>query len=260
MPSFSLTQLLIASDAEGYQRATQSPFLRLAAQGHLSKDLLGQWLANDRIYIHSYIKGIGRLLSFLDMPGTVAAPGERDPVPTRLVDWLVDALVNIRREEKFFVSTAADYGIAVDLERGPDGSVPDSAKLEGLRRFETLFTTLSPAPGGQAPLPWLECAVVFYGTEKCYVDAWSWARAQLDGGEDGSNDADGGALRTHFIGNWTGEEFVRFVDQLGEMIDEAVAHAVEMQGEDVRVQILDRAKEKWAAVLAAEQAFWPAVD
>lgn len=258
MSHLSFTQNLVESDPDGFQRATQSPFLKQAAQGTLSKEVLGKWLANDRIYIHSYIRGIGHLLSFLQVPSQVTTPGTKDSAATRLLDWMVDALVNIRREEKFFVDTAAQYGITVDLERQVDGTVLDSAKLEGLCRFETLFNTLSASEGQH--LPWLECAVVFWGTEKCYLDAWSWAKSQLDETQDGSQDADGGALRNEFIGNWTGKEFQQFVEQLGEIIDEGVRQAIETHGDMALNSLRERAEAKWRLLIEAEMTFWPAVD
>lgn len=108
-------------------------------------------------------------------------------------------------------------------------------------------------------LPWLEAAVVYWGTEKCYLDAWSWAKAQLTVQEDPSKDADGGAVRKEFINNWTCKEFVEFVDDLGRIIDEAVAKEVEKKGEDFKVELFKRVEGKWQDVLQAEEVFWPTI-
>ncbi|KAM5347807.1 hypothetical protein ACJ41O_007631 [Fusarium nematophilum] len=253
--SYSLTRQLLSSDEAAYKRATQSEFLRLAANGKASKEILGRWLANDRLYIHSYIRGVGRWMSFLEYPDVVRR-GEDPGATTRILDWVVGALVNIRREEKFFVDTAAQYGIEINLETQADGRVASSTKLDGLRRWEALFHSVSP---GDDVFPWLEAAVVYWGTEKCYLDAWSWAKAQLTVQEDPSKDADGGALRKEFIDNWTSQEFVEFVDDLGRIIDEAVAKAVEQKGEDIKAQLFKRASVKWRDVLLAEEAFWPTI-
>lgn len=263
MSDFSLTKRLLSSDTEGFKRATQSTFLKRAAQGKVTKDILGQWLANDRLYILGYIQGIGKMLSFLSLPETVPPPPQdRETSTTRLLDWLIDAMVNIRREEKFFVDTAHRFGIVVSLPSDENGHVPSTAKLEGLRRFEALFGSLGPS---QSPLlPWLECAVVFYGTEKCYLEAWTWARNQLELGEGlsdgGGGDADGGALRNEFIPNWTGKEFVAFVDQLGNIIDAAVAEYVKDKDEHVKSEIIERSLVKWQGLLAAEETFWPEME
>ncbi|KAM0246369.1 hypothetical protein ACHAQJ_010263 [Trichoderma viride] len=248
---FSLTQAILASDPLAYKSATQSPFLTGASQGRVSKTHLGQWLSNDRLYIHEYIRGVGRLLSFLQL--------DEPDVSTnaKLLHWMIDALVNIRREEEFFVSTAAKYGISLDLPLGPDGRVD---KLEGLRRFEDLFDSISPGGGDGAILPWLESAVVFWATEKCYLDAWSGAAAQLSAPPDADSDDDGGALRREFIPNWSSKEFRQFVDQLGEIIDSAVQREMELrqnEGDEIKRELLDRALVKWREVLPAEKAFWP---
>ncbi|KAL7937358.1 hypothetical protein V8C35DRAFT_292305 [Trichoderma chlorosporum] len=265
---FSLTQTILVSDPLAYKSAIQSPFLAHASQGRVSKSLLGQWLANDRLYIHAYIRGVGRLLSFLQLPQVVTSPrdeaAEREQPPNaKLLSWMIDALVNIRREEDFFVRTAAKYGIDVNLPADADGRVAASAKLEGLRRFETLFDGISPSSDEGIILPWLEAAVVFWATEKCYLDAWSGAASRLSTRPDSEGDADGGALRREFIPNWSSEEFTEFVDQLGEIIDSAVQREMELHpdaDEVIRVQLLDRALAKWHEVLAAENAFWPAME
>lgn len=267
MASFSLTQTLLSSSPEAYTRATTSPFLASAAAGTTSKALLSRWLANDRLYIHAYIRGTGRVLSFLRIPDLAppaadpSAPRTSDPA-TRLLDWLVDALVNVRREENFFIDTAAQYGLSLDLPTtttDTDGanSVPADQKLEGLRRWESLFGSVAPGPAGQ-PLPWLEAAVLFWGTEICYLDAWSGVKARLAPNPDPSRDADGGALRTAFLHNWTNDEFARFVHRLAAIIDDAVAELVASGGEQVKNQLLERVMPVWRDVLAAEETFWPA--
>ncbi|KAK2594510.1 hypothetical protein QQS21_007791 [Conoideocrella luteorostrata] len=269
--TFSLTEALLASDADGFQRATQSVFLQSAAQGTVDKATLGQWLANDRLYILAYIQGIGKTLSVLPLPQTIPdhPPNDGGTATTKLLDWLIDAMVNIRREEKFFVDTASRFGISVNLPSDVDGHVADSEKLEGLRRFESIFCGLGLGLGPSKStrsslLPWLECAVVFYATEKCYLEAWTWAagRSDLEGRSDGgcSGDADGGALRREFIPNWTGAEFAAFVDRLGRIIDDAVKEELRDNGESVKTELVDRALVKWREVLAAEEAFWPVMQ
>ncbi|KGQ08422.1 hypothetical protein BB8028_0006g06640 [Beauveria bassiana] len=260
----SFTQTLIASDPAGHQGATQSPFLQRAAAGTLSKALLGRWLANDRLYIHGYIRAAGRLLSFLRLPEAVSHEDRNDndhddDAASALLAWVVDALVNIQRESRFFLSTAAQYGLDVNLPIDPTtGRVPVAAKLDGLRRFEALFDGLQSSTDEEGPLPWLEAAVVFYATERCYLDAWTWAASQMDASQDGVEDEDGGAVRRAFIDNWTSAEFAAFVERLAAVIDGAVIRA--QQGEDAQEALRRRGMVMWRAVLEAEAAFWPAVD
>lgn len=254
-----LTQDLLASDPASYARATQSRFLNAAAKGTVPKDVLGRWLANDRLYIHAYIKGVGRLLDALDLPdiASTTTAAAVSSVPERLLQWLIDALVNVRREERFFVDTAARFSIEVNLPVSECGVVAPDEKLDGLRRFEKLFGGLSKGP---EPLGWLEGAVLLYATEKCYLDAWSHARGALDTSADGSRDADGGALRKEFIPNWSSEEFKAFVDELGAIIDQGFEEAVKKRGEGVEGSLRERALWVWGEVVLAEEAFWPALD
>ncbi|KOS22995.1 hypothetical protein ESCO_003657 [Escovopsis weberi] len=292
---FSLTQALLASAPSAFSQATQSAFLSRAAQGHVPKSLLGTWLANDRLYIHAYIRAIGRQLSLLALPVAVplapAADAVLGPVAPkatpneRLLKWLIDALVNIHREEAFFVDTARRYGIKINLPTDDAGHVPAAAKLEGLVRFEALFDGLAPPPpppqqqhtgdhrqatgaGTGKGLPWLEFAVVLWGTERCYLEAWTGAaraqqqqqqqhRSEVASSE--AQDLDGGALRREFIPNWTSAEFVEFVDVLGEILDDAVREEMRRSGEGAASEILKRAMVKWRELLDAETTFWPAM-
>jgi thiaminase len=264
-PWSSLTNHLLSLDPDQYTHATQSPFLHLAARGQIPKSLLSSWLANDRLYIHAYIKGTGALLRTVNLPQSSRPSSAPDAVETRLLDWLIEALVNVRKEERFFTDVAERYGLKLNLPE-ENGAVPDSMKSEGLRLFETVFEKAAVGPE-TGSLPWLEGAVVFWATEKCYLDAWSWARAQIpestSSASDTSGDADGGALRREFIPNWSSLEFAKFVDQLGEIIDEGVNEALSLQSPD-RVEELkrgleERAHMKWVYVLEAETAFWPDV-
>ncbi|KFX99774.1 hypothetical protein O988_03662 [Pseudogymnoascus sp. VKM F-3808] len=253
----SFTQALVASDPAGFQRATQSPFLRRAAQGKVSREVLGPWLANDRLYVQGYLRAAGRLLSFLALPQVVPAALTElhaDPA-SKLLAWTIDDLVNIQQEERFIAETATRYGIDVNLPADEHGQVPASAKMSGLRQFEALFDGLQ--AGDEGLLPWLEGAVVFYGTEKCYLEAWTWAKSQVDDTDkDGADHEDGGAVRREFMDNWTGPEFEAFVQRLADIIDAAV----QTQEDDAKEALLQRALVKWREILAAEEAFWPVFD
>ncbi|KAM3551591.1 hypothetical protein MY1884_007642 [Beauveria asiatica] len=261
MPSFtSFTQALVTSDPAAYQRATQAPFLRRAAQGTVSKEVLSRWLANDRLYVHGYLRAAGRLLSILPLPQVIpAAAAELHADPeSKLLAWTIDDLINIQHEERFFVETAAKYGLDLNLPADERGQVPASAKSPGLLQFEAIFDGLQLARDGDgAPLllPWLEGALVFYGTEKLYLEAWTWAKSQADD-KDGTDDEDGGAVRKEFIANWTGSEFEDFVQRLADIIDAAV----QMQSDDAKEALLQRGLARWRELLAAEEASWPVMD
>ncbi|KAK0620526.1 hypothetical protein B0T14DRAFT_497039 [Immersiella caudata] len=269
-PSFSLTSHLLSAFPTEYTTATQHPFLLAAAEGRLPKDVLSKWLANDRLYIHSYIRAAGKLLSSIDLPQTV--PKTEAP-ETQLVDWLIEALAGVRREEKFFIDVAGKYGLGVDLGVGTE-SVGEGAKLPGLVMIEGIFGEIIAQKEGftaaelppSDPLPWLEGAVTFWGTERCYLDAWSWAKSKqalAGSGPDAREDADGGALRNEFIPNWSSMEFARFVERLGGLIDFAVAETIERAGDGAdaaRDAIIARVEGRWKSLLAAEATFWPDLE
>lgn len=269
-PSFSLTTHLLGVDPPGYKAATEGPFLTAAGEGRLDKQTLGKWLANDRLYLHAYIKAVGRTLSVIDLPQTTPKAATEVAPETRFVDWLFSTLTALRREERLFTDVARNYGLSIDLETmtTTEGGrqvqrVPGTAKLPGLVMFEKLFGSLHPAASvdRNLPLPWLEAAVVFWGTEKTYSDAWTWAKSKQAGeAEAGAGDADGGALRQEFIPNWSNSEFTAFVEQLSGVIDNAVSEVVTFLGEDVKEALVLRAQKVWAELVNAEKEFWPVVD
>lgn len=279
--SSSLTTHLLSLSPRAYEAATQSPFLQAAGQGRLDKKTLGTWLANDRLYIHAYIKAVGRVLATIDLPQTTRLTPtankkeqEKKQAPeTQLVDWLFATLTALRREERLFVDVARRYGLDVDLatEAMAEGGrevrrVPGTVKLTGLVMFERLFGSLHPAASVDRtrPVPWLEAAVVFWGTERVYCDAWRWARSHQkgegDGDGDGAEDADGGALRRELVPNWANDEFKGFVEQLAQVVDGAVDEAVEEVGGGVRKSLVERAEKVWRELVDAEAAFWPVVE
>ncbi len=278
--SFRLTEHLLSTSANEYTAATQAPFLVAAAEGRLSKKTLGQWLANDRLYIHAYIRAAGGLLSSVDLPQTV--PTVEVP-ETQLVDWLIEALAAVRKEERLFIDVAERYGLGVNLAARTVShggfettQVGEESKIPGLTMIEDVFASIpgrsshpsgfnavsSDGPAAPVQIPWLEGAILLWGTERVYLDAWSYAKSKQPsfGRSSVNEDADGGALRKEFIANWSSLEFSNVVARLGGIIDYSVAFIVDRLGETAKEDILRRVETKWKSLLAAEAAFWPNVD
>jgi thiaminase len=255
---WSLTAHLLTLHKAQFTRATQSPFLRDAAAGKLSKPTISHWLANDRLYMQGYIRLTGDLLKLLQLPAKPTGSKDAGTMEVRLLDWLVDALVNIRREERFFMDVAERFGLDVDIA-GADGAVADERKIEGLKRYEKLFGSLTAGESKPTLLPWLEGAVVFWATEIVYFTAWSWAKEHASSSTTSpEDDADGGAMRKEFIPNWTNDEFIKFVDTLERIVNDGVREAVG-EDEEKRKEVVERAEKWWKAILDAEEAFWPEV-
>lgn len=124
--------------------------------------------------MQGYIRLSGELLRILQLPARPTPSKSAGCVSLRLLDWLVDALVNIRREERFFMDVAERFNLDVDLtEDNAQGSIPQDKKIEGLKRYEELFDSLTSGQTSETLLPWLEGVVLFWATEKVYFEAWS---------------------------------------------------------------------------------------
>jgi thiaminase len=249
---WALTTHLLSVNHEQLLRITHHSFLSRAANGALSKSLVAQWLANDLQYLKVY-KGLSEhTLALVRRAQPEAADSNPEDVQNRLIAWLEAAVQNGTREENLFQEVADIYKM--------DISITEATKNEGLRRYESMYNTLT-TNGGNAFLPWLEGAVTLWAMEKIYYEAWSWARRQDAQASPRTyeNDQDGGAMRREFIPNWSNRDFLMFVEQLERVINEAVSTAV--NGDDeLWKQVKSRTDLVWKAALDAEEAFWPDVD
>ncbi|KAG0649967.1 putative transcription factor [Hyphodiscus hymeniophilus] len=245
MDSNSLTTHLLSSTSEptgsnAFKNATQTPFLHHAGLGTLPKSTLSKWLAQDRLYAQAYIRFASLLLANVPLPSRV----DPNHVNEQLVDCLIGSIANVRRELKFFEDTASRYGLELEAEE----------VSEGVRRYRELFFGIGEGiERGETGL--LEGLVVLWGTEKCYLEAWIYAKSFGNSGV-GQEDEDGGALRKEFIPNWTSGEFVAFVEQLGWFVDELwKGEAGKERG--VWKEVLT---ERWTELLDVERIFWPVLE
>jgi thiaminase len=237
-----------------YKTATTHPFLTQAAHGQIPKPLLSQWLSQDRLYAQSYIRFIGALLSktrLSNHPGTATAS-----VESRVVDLLIDALVNIRRELGVFGDVAGEFGLDLmpssssSLDDGDGDGTGFEANPITHSYIDLFMSASSPATS------LLEGMVVLWATEICYLRAWQYARttSATSPTKEVEEDADGGALRKHFIPNWTSAEFEAFVVRIGDVVDEMA------EGCENREDVLGRCAVWWRQILYLEGRFWPDVS
>ena len=105
------------------------------------------------------------------------------------------------------------------------------------------------AGASRASASLLEGLVVLWATEKCYLEAWKYAKAQS--GDRAREDGEEDVLQKTLIPNWTSEEFETFVDTIGDLVNEL--------GEDAAQGEWTKAEEAWRQVLWAEERFWPEV-
>ncbi|OSS45559.1 hypothetical protein B5807_10271 [Epicoccum nigrum] len=259
---WALTAHLLSLSIPQFKRTTTAPFLERAARGTLPKQVIAEWLANDRLYIQGYISLAENLIRTIESTSTAtratATTVDIDSIESRLLRWLDAAIENVQREAAWFDEMTTAYSLTAPA--------PTSAQRSpGVQRFEALFSHLSTQPPNPF-LPWLEGAVCLFSTEKVYYEAWRWARKQDrrrsqddPSTADYSADLDGGAMRKEFIPNWSNKNFLMFVETLERIINEGVGAAVGR--DDGRWQeVKRRAEGVWQATLDAEEVFWPPVE
>src|SRR2546421_7535124 len=113
--------------------ATQPPFLRAAGQGRVPKHILAQYLSQDRLYQHAYIRMVGSLLGKLQFEDTTLA--------RRTMNALIDALHGIRKELEFFEDVARRYGFSLETPTPPWSSSPGPTPIT--RAYTDFFTAVS---------------------------------------------------------------------------------------------------------------------
>lgn len=169
----------------------------------------------------------------------------------RILNLLTGALTNIHQELEFFTKTAQDYNLQLDLSDNDNSAEPFGPNAV-TEQYITLFRSFHLDP--QRTL--LEGLLVLWSTERCYLDAWTYASTFLsrdDGPASQTADADGGALRQKFIPNWTSEDFARFVREIADVTDELA----QREGAMKEIEVY---KAVWLHVLEIEKGFWPDVE
>ncbi|KAJ5582366.1 hypothetical protein N7535_000986 [Penicillium sp. DV-2018c] len=103
-----------------------------------------------------------------------------------------------------------------------------------------------------------EGLTVLWATEVCYLRSWRFAARCMreDGERDYKNDADGGALREKFIGNWSSVEFEEFVNRIGDVLD---SMSEQIKGSEESELMRVRCLEWWRQIVWLEENFWPTV-
>ncbi|KAI0426661.1 heme oxygenase-like protein [Xylaria sp. FL1042] len=255
MSKQSLTENLLADPeiAGLYRRATQAPFLRLGGQGRLPRETLSEWLSQDRLYAQAYVRFIGGLISRVKLPIEIDAAGASATLQWRILTLLQGCLAGIMRELRFFEETADSCGL--DLVAAGPGAHAFGPNMT-TKGYIELFDSFTTAPQEESPRTLFDGLVVLWATEKAYLTAWSYA-SQGSQDQDFEKDLDGGALRKHFIPNWTSQPFQDFVREIQECLD---AYAESQLGEDntdVRFVIAAAMIKK---VFVLEEGFWPVTE
>lgn len=112
----SLTSHLTSlSTFRPYFAATQHAFLTQAGKGDLSKDTLGLYLSQDRLYAaHGYVTFLGHLLSRLPFSSSRPFDSPKEKFLQRIVRIVEFSLQNVLREVGFFEEVAGKFGLNID--------------------------------------------------------------------------------------------------------------------------------------------------
>ncbi|KAF8584738.1 heme oxygenase-like protein, partial [Ramaria rubella] len=245
----SLTSHLLTVSADAYQRATQHSFLKAAGDKSISDERLERWLTQDKIYAFiGYPKFISLLISRVPLR---ASPSNGDngsqsaSLEERILALLSFSLSNIVHEVDFFKNTAQENGL--DIARSPRRELSVANDLTGsITKAYTDFMISTAATGGLG-----DGLVLLWATEKCYLEAWTYARSQRATINPSLSAGTHRALEA-FIGNWTSEEFRGFVEQIGSLLDEYAGKASANEYEELK----DRAEQIWRWCLWYEERFW----
>ncbi|KZO99277.1 heme oxygenase-like protein [Calocera viscosa TUFC12733] len=237
--SASLTRHLISTFASAYDRATQHAFLKAAGERTLDKQTLSAWLTQDYIYTRGYLKLVGLILSrYTEAPITVRR---------QLIKLLSTGLSNVSEEQAFFLKQAEDHEL--DIRAVPAGV---KAVLFGEVRPYMLplpetsaYVDFMVATGTQGTIE--EALVLLWATEKCYLEAWTFASQRVKA----ENPGPAADALDKFIHNWSSPEFRAFVDEIGELVDQL---QIPLDKTDQRCE---RAEGVMYRVLYLEEMFWP---
>ncbi|KAE8355203.1 hypothetical protein BDV28DRAFT_146387 [Aspergillus coremiiformis] len=223
------------------------PFLHAAGKGLIPKRTLSRWLSQDRLYAQAYVRFIGLLLAKCHLP---IHPTGDDCLQSRTVAILIDALVNIQRELRFFEEVAEEYGLDLTV-------VPTGEEAFGPNPITLAYMDLFMSAGSPGASLW-EGLVVLWATEVSYLQAWEVVRRVMSEAGEMEEDWDGGALRNRFIPNWTSTEFREFVDEIAVVVD--TMHSRMAKDGDEKVQLEGRCERWWRQVKGLEERFWPDVE
>ncbi|OZJ04853.1 hypothetical protein BZG36_02596 [Bifiguratus adelaidae] len=149
----------------------------------------------------------------------------------RVLGLLVYALQNVVREVGFFDEASTRWGLDVKNWRERKATRDYMAEMTRVSTEGTLFDGL----------------VFVWAMEQAYLDAWRYVGSVLE--RTGRAEPPDQHAVASFVANWTNPEFVKFVDDLADVVNS--------YGVRPGSQEWARAEMIWARVLELEEAFWP---
>jgi len=172
------TEHLVEANRDLWAAMAGHPLVLGLAQGTLPESALQAWVQQDRIFVVQERRVVAAL----------RAHG----LPSRLDQLLADLDHNLVLEAEAFARTAAEHGVAPEVEPWP------------VCLGYTCFLRCAASDGA------LEGLTALYAAERAYLDTWT-AVAALSPADSAYH---------AWVQNWSGEPFRAFVGALGRDLDE----------------------------------------
>ncbi|GAA6034019.1 hypothetical protein JCM8097_000652 [Rhodosporidiobolus ruineniae] len=244
----SFIETMLSRYAAELRVAAEAPFLAAAGKHELSREVLSEWLTQDRAYaLHGYPKFIAGLISALPL----SSPSHQTASQS-LLGLFSYSIANIAREVGFFDSLDPKYGLDLSFQP-PEGK---EGKLQGKRvkPLTKAYVDLLLATGAEAGRTGEgveEGLVLLWAMERIYFNAWTFAASHTPSPSGSSSRTDNrtSAALTELIDNWTNAEFKEFVER----IEREVEKLELKEGSEV----WERCEEIFKYTLWLEQRFWP---
>ncbi|TFK49117.1 heme oxygenase-like protein [Heliocybe sulcata] len=231
----TLTSRLVSlSTARPYSAAVEHDFLTACGSGTVSHDLLAFWLAQDRLYAaHAYPRFIGLLIAKIPYSSTDGINSGAEARNARILKVLTYALENVVREVGFFKETSVEWNLDVDGWRERKTTRDYTAEMLRVAALGTLQDGL----------------VFLWAMERVYLDAWRYVGSVLDKYTATQALNPTTTAVSNFVSNWTNPDFIKFVDDLAELVNDL--------GITAGTEAWRKSEEVWARVVELEEAFWP---
>lgn len=220
----SLTShLLSLSTVRPYSAATEHAFLVRAGNGTLSKDTLGLYLSQDRLYAaHGYVTYLGHLLAKVPFSSSRPFNSPYEKFLHRIVRIIEYSLQNVIREVNFFNDTATRFGLDIDGWKERKGTRDYLAEMTRVGASGTI-------EDGIVFLWAMErvrtnCLIgyhysLFMILAQVYLDSWKYVASLTSPEEDPTPVQKAVAF---LVSNWTNEEFIGFVSDLDSIVNQYV--------------------------------------
>lgn len=204
--------------------------------GTVNHDLLALWLAQDRLYAaHAYPRFIGLLIAKIPYSSSDSINSAAEARNARILKILTYALKNVVREVGFFKETSVAWNLDIEGWKERKATRDYTAEMHRIAALGTLQDGL----------------VFLWAMERVYLDAWRYVGSVFDKYAATLAFNPTKTAVSNFVSNWTNAEFITFVDDLADVVNDL--------GIAAGTETWKNSEEIWARVVELEEAFWPEI-